>query len=168
MAEETAPEPTPKSSKKLLIVIVAAVVLLAALGGAGWFFLSGDSSVKDEASGAQLVRKTAIYVKLRTLGGKPSFIANFSEKTGRQRFLQIYAEALTRDQDVADALTKHMPLAIYKLSDLFSSQSFSELQTAEGKERLRKEATLKLQELLRQEIGRPGVEQVFFTNFVMQ
>lgn len=169
MAEETAPAQAPKSSKKLLVVIVAVALLLAAVGGAAWFFLQGeDDSAEAEAPGALVVRKTAIYVKLRTLGGKPSFIANFSEKTGRQRYLQIYAEAMTRDQDVADALAKHMPLVVYKLSDLFSSQQFAELQTVEGKVMLRKEATRKVQELLQQEIGRPGVEQVFFTNFVMQ
>ncbi|MEH6649255.1 MAG: flagellar basal body-associated FliL family protein [Motiliproteus sp.] len=167
MAEE-APEVEKKSSKKLLIIIVAAVLLLAAAGGAGWFFFSGGNSADTSVSADQVVRKAAIYVKLRTPGGKPSFIANFSEKTGRQRYLQIYAEALTRDQEVADGLTKHMPLVVYNLSDLFASQSFSDLQTAEGKERLRKESTRKLQELLQQEIGKPGVEEVFFTNFVMQ
>ena len=168
MAEEAALEPTPKSSKKILIIIVAAVVLLAALAGAGWFFLTGDSAVEADSANGLVIRKTAIYVKLRTQGGKPMFIANFQEKTGRQRYLQVYAEALTRDQDVADALNKHMPLVVYKLSDLFSSQSFAELQTAEGKELLRKDSTRKVQELLQEEIGRPGVEQVFFTNFVMQ
>jgi flagellar FliL protein len=167
MAEDMAFEQTPKSSKKLLVIIVVAV-LLAAVGGAGWFFLASDGAAEVEAPGVSVVRKEAIYVKLRTLGGKPSFIANFSEKTGRQRYLQIYAEAMTRDQGVADAMAKHMPLVVFKLSDLFSSQSFADLQTAEGKERLRQESTRKLQELLQQEIGRPGVEQVFFTNFVMQ
>ena len=172
MAEEAATEegaeaPKKKLSPKLLIIIGAVVVLLAGGGAAAFFLLGGEDAPADNAE-VQEVRKEAIYVKLRTLGGKPSFIATFTEKTGRQRFLQIYAEALTRDQEVADALTKHMPLVVHELATLFSAQEFKVLQTADGKEQLRKESTRKLQELLQREIGRPGVEEVFFTNFVMQ
>ncbi|MEH6470186.1 MAG: flagellar basal body-associated FliL family protein [Halopseudomonas sp.] len=172
MAEETSPEEgAAKSSKispKLLIIIVVIVLLLAGGGGAAWFLLGGEPDVETDPAKAVVVRKEAIYVKLRTLGGKPSFIANFSEKTGRQRFLQIYAEAMTRDQEVADALTKHMPLVIHELSTLYASQEFVDLQTAEGKERLRKASGRKVQEILQREINRPGIEEVFFTNFVMQ
>ncbi|RDE22418.1 flagellar protein [Motiliproteus coralliicola] len=171
MADEKAPEEgaeeAPKGGKKkLLIIIIAAVVLLAG-GGAAAFFLLGGDEAPAEAQ-VEEVRKEAIYVKLRTLGGKPSFINTFQEKTGRQRFLQIFAEAMTRDQEVADALNKHMPLVVHQLSTLFASQEFKVLQTTEGKQQLRKESTRALQELMQKEIGRPGVEEVFFTNFVMQ
>lgn len=172
MAEQISPEEGPVKSKKLsaklLIVIVVVVVLLAGAGAAAWFFLGGNVASETDPSKAEVVRQEAIYVKLRTLGGKPSFIANLTEKSGRQRFLQIYAEAMTREQSVADALAKHMPLVIHELSTLYSSQDFSELQTPEGKERLRKVSGQKVQEVLQREINRPGVEEVFFTNFVMQ
>lgn len=157
-----------KSSKKLIIIILAVVLLLAVLGGAGWFFLGGDSDGGQQQADAQQVYKEAIYIKLRTSGGKPSFIVNFQEKTGRQRYLQIYAEAVTREESVADGLRKHMPLVVHELQTLFSSQSFSGLQETSGKQRLRKEATRVVQEVLQKEIGRPGIEEVFFTNFVMQ
>ena len=156
------------SKKKLLLLIGIVVVLLAGGGAAAFFLLSGDSADEGDKAKQQQVRKEAIYVKLRTLGGKPSFIVNFTEKTGRQRFLQIYAEAMTREQEVADQLAKHMPLVVHDLSTLFSAQTFKELQTAAGKERLRKDSTRKVQEVLQREMGRPGVEEVFFTNFVMQ
>tara|TARA_R110001583_G_scaffold17262_7_gene70031 strand:- start:6101 stop:6619 length:519 start_codon:yes stop_codon:yes gene_type:complete len=172
MAEQENPEEgvgkSKKISPKLLIIIAALVVLLAGSGGAIWFFLSSESGAEEGAAKAKVVRQEAIYVKLRTLGGKPQFIANLVEKTGRQRFLQIYAEAMTRDQSVADALSKHMPLVVHELSTLYSSQEFTELQTAEGKERLRKVSGQKVQEIMQREIDRQGVEEVFFTNFVMQ
>ncbi len=167
MAEDTAPKGNKKSAK-LLIVIIVVGLILAAVGGAVWFFIGGDSQAGAAQGVAPIVRKEAIYVKLRTKGGKPMFIANFSEKTGRQRFLQIYAEALTREPLVVDAVNKHMPLVVHELSELFSMQSFADLQTTEGKQRLRQESTRKVQQILQREIGRPGVEEVFFTNFVMQ
>jgi len=172
MAEEINPEEgSEKSSKlsaKLLIIIAALVVLLIGAGGALWFLLDSNAQPEGDPAKVAEVRKEAIYVKLRTLGGKPSFIANLKEKNGRQRFLQIYAEAMTREPTVADALTKHMPLVIHELSTLYSSQDFTELQTPEGKERLRKASGQKVQEIMQREIKRPGIEEVFFTNFVMQ
>ncbi|MFT5721066.1 MAG: flagellar FliL protein [Motiliproteus sp.] len=171
MAEELNPEEesgkSKKKSPKLFIIIGFTVVLLVGVAGALWF-LFGANLESEGSEPVVEVRQEAIYVKLRTLGGKPSFIANLPEKSGRQRFLQIYAEAMTREQSVADALAKHMPLVIHELSRLYSSQDFSELQTAAGKERLRQVSGQKVQEVLEREIQRPGVEEVFFTNFVMQ
>lgn len=172
MAEEIDPEEgsakSRKFSPKLLIIIVSLVVLLAGAGAAVWFLFAGNAEPGNDSGEASIVHQEPIYIKLRTLGGKPSFIANLPEKSGRQRFLQIYAEAMTREQSVADALTKHMPLVIHELSTLYSSQEFSELQTPEGKEQLRQLSGQKVREVLQREIKRPGVEEVFFTNFVMQ
>ncbi|WP_210395731.1 flagellar basal body-associated FliL family protein [Motiliproteus sediminis] len=169
--QEELESPAKGGSNKLVIILVVVIVVLlgAVAAGAAWYFLSSDDeAVAEQAEDSTGKRKEAIYIKLRTLGGKPSFIANFYEPTGRQRFMQVYAEALTRDPSVQPDLEKHMPLVVHSLSTLFSNQSFTEMQTTEGKERLRQEATRKVQEILQQETGRPGIEAVYFTNFVMQ
>ncbi|WP_207062434.1 flagellar basal body-associated FliL family protein [Motiliproteus sp. SC1-56] len=171
MAEDTAQAGAGKKSNKLIIILVVlTVVLVGALAaGAAWYLLAGDSDSDAAMEAAPASSKSeAIYVKLRTLGGKPSFVANFYERSGRQRFMQIYAEARTRDPLVAEALKKHMPLVVHTLSTLFSNQSFSDMQSDAGKRRLRQQATLKVQEILQNEIGTPGIDEVFFTNFVMQ
>ena len=51
---------------------------------------------------------------------------------------------------------------------LIGGQIFSEIQTAEGKELLRQQCLQEVQRLLEKEIGKPGVEQVLFTSFVIQ
>ena len=61
-----------------------------------------------------------------------------------------------------------MPAIRNALVMLLSGQSFETLQTPEGKEALREQALVKIQEVLQQEIGKPGIEQVLFVNFVMQ
>ncbi|OMH30039.1 flagellar basal body-associated FliL family protein [Motiliproteus sp. MSK22-1] len=172
MADEAVEETGKKSSKLVMILIILVVVLIGAIGaGAAWFFLMKEDqpAQEQEATTEIKLKKEAIYVKIRTMGGKPYFITNFSaEKFGTQRFLQIFVEARTREPDVQEALQKHMPLVVHRLSALFSAQTLADMQTAEGKTRLRNEATDIVKNLLQEEIGKPGIEELFFTNFVMQ
>ena len=51
---------------------------------------------------------------------------------------------------------------------LFSSQDPQALNTRDGKEKLRDETLSEVQKVLKRETGSPGVENVFFTSFVMQ
>ena len=51
---------------------------------------------------------------------------------------------------------------------LFSGQEFEALQTPEGKEALRQASLAEVQKVMQEKIGKPGVEQVLFTDFVMQ
>lgn len=170
MAEQAVAEASTKGSKKMVLILGGVVVLLLVVLGAGaaWYFLAGGSESPAEEQAAVVKKPEAIYVQLRTLGGKPSFIANFYDQGRRQRFMQVFAVARTREESSAEALKKHMPLVVYALTTLFSNQSFTDMQTAEGKERLRLEATAKVQEILQKETGKPGIDEVFFTNFVMQ
>lgn len=157
-----------KGSKKLVLIIIVLVVLLLAGGGAAaWFLLKGDSAENAEQVTAN-VKLEAIYVKIRTKNGKPYFIANFAGDGGAQRFLQVYVEARTRDPEVEKTLQKHMPLIVSELQVLFSSQKLSEIQSHEGKLRLQEQTADKIREILKQETGQTGVENVFFTNLVMQ
>jgi flagellar FliL protein len=156
-----------KSKKKLIILIVIGALLVAALGAGAAFFLLGGQS-DEEAVPAEPVRKEAIYSKVRTLEGKPSFVATLQSSDGKRHYLQAFVEAKSRDQDVVDALTLHMPLIVARMNNLFAQQSFEELQTIEGKERLRKASTELVQNILQEKIGKPGVEMILFTNFVMQ
>ncbi len=172
MAEEAAESEGKKSGKLVLILIVLVGVLVLALGGGGaWYFLLREDSGSADAEQVtqEVKKKEAIYIKIRTSGGKPYFIANFTtEKFGAQRFLQVFVEARTRDSKVADAVKKHMPLVVHSLTTLFAAQTLADMQTAEGKERLRIQAADKIKEIMQAEIGEPGVDEVFFTNFVMQ
>jgi flagellar FliL protein len=67
-----------------------------------------------------------------------------------------------------NALTLHMPLIRNSLVLLFSSQSFADLQTEEGKVALKAAAVDAINGILEQETGQGGIDDVLFTNFVMQ
>lgn len=157
-----------KGSKKKLIIIIAAVAVLLLGGGgaAAFFLLSGgeEAPVVEE----EPVRQEAVYTKVRTLEGRPMFVVTLQSDDGKRHYMQAYIEAKSRDQEVAEALTLHMPLVVARLNTLFSTQKFETLMTIEGKQNLRAEATETVQSILQDKIGRPGIESILFTNLVMQ
>lgn len=153
----------PKSKSKLLIIIIAVVVLLVGGGAAAFFLLmGGDEQPAEMDEAVENVKAKAIYIPL-----KPPFVVTYGV-SGRQRFVQISVTLMTRNNDVVNVVQANMPLVRNNLVTVFSSQDFDELQTNEGKEALRQIALEEVQAIVEEEIGVPGVEQVLFTNFVMQ
>lgn len=154
--------------KKLIIIIVAALLVLGGGGAAAYFFLfSGDDaeSAEGESAAAEEMVQTdgpAIYLEL-----EDPFVVDFMV-SGKQRYLQLNMTLKSRDQGQIDAVKLHMPLIRNSLVLLFSSQSFDELQTLEGKQALKASAVETINKILTEETGLGGIEDVLFTNFVMQ
>ena len=170
--EDSTPQENSGGGKKKLIIMVLIGLVLIGISVGGTMFalemLNGDDETSLEQTGEEgeeaeeEVRKSAIYYPL-----KPTIIVNFNAR-GKQRFLQADVSLMVRDEDVVAAIEEHSVMLQHGLLMLFSGQDYGELQTAEGKELLRQMALGEMQRLLEQEIGKPGVEQVLFTSFVMQ
>lgn len=157
-----------KSSKlKLIIIAVIALVVIGAGVGGALFFLGGDEEVVEEKP-AEEKRAEAIYTKIRTLNGKPMFVVTLISPDNRPHYMQLYVEAKSRDPEVVKSLEQHMPLIVSRLNNLYSSQNFRELQLTEGKQKLREESTELVQGILQDKIKKPGIEDILFTNMVMQ
>jgi flagellar FliL protein len=163
-------EGSKKSSMKLIIIAVVALLIVGGGGAAATFFLlSGDDSAPQEAAApVEPARAEAIYTKVRTMEGKPMFVVTLQSQDKRPHYMQLYVEAKSRDQAVADALKLHMPLIVSRLNNLFATQDFRTLQTLEGKQALRESSTDLVREIMQEKIGKPGVETILFTNMVMQ
>lgn len=166
-------EEEPKSKKKLIIIIVAVVLILAIGAGAAVFLLGGDDAPEavvetEEAAasadeGVTPSKGPAIYIKM-----KPEFIVNY-QVGPRQRYLQIYMEAMTRNPAIADALEMHSPMIRSSIISLLSQQEFEYLRSAEGRAGVRELVTEEVRRLVAQETGiEDGLEQILFTNYVMQ
>jgi flagellar FliL protein len=183
-----------KQKKKKLFMFIGLAVLLVAISVGATFFivskmLGGKSSSADEEASssessepAEVVVKPAIYFPLKV------FTVNF-DVNGRQRFLQAELTLMYRDEVVLKTLELHMPAVRNRLVMLLSRQVFDELQTSEGKERLRAAALTEIQDIIAKETAasaektedkedkedkpkekppEPNIEQVLFTQFVMQ
>jgi flagellar FliL protein len=161
-------KPAGKNKLKLIILIVVGLLLVIGLSVGGAVFFLQKSDKKDEAKGdehaveVKPAKQIAIYEVLA-----PAFVVNFNYK-GRQRYMQVSVALMGRDKAELDALHEHMPVLRNNLVMLFSGQDFEALATPVGKEMLRQQTTASVQALAQKETGKLTVEQVLFTNIVLQ
>jgi flagellar FliL protein len=188
-----------KKKKKLFMFIGLAILLVLISVGATFFIVSkmmgskhadeGDEASSESSETVESAVTPAIYYPL-----KPNFTVNY-DVNGRQRFLQAELTLMYRDPEVVKTLELHMPAVRNGLVLLLSNQVFEELQTAEGKEKLRAAALQTVQDIIAKEEAasaekgkekdeekskekskekvkdkkpQPNIEQVLFTQFVMQ
>ncbi|MBD9461474.1 MULTISPECIES: flagellar basal body-associated protein FliL [unclassified Pseudomonas] len=156
-------DPATKGKLKLIIMIV--VGLLLAIGvsvGATWYFMHSAQSKPVAVEAAPVGKQPAIFEPMA-----PAFVANYTVN-GRQRYMQVSITLQGRNQADLEALRVHMPLIRNNLVMLFSGQSFDTLATPVGQEMLRQKATASVQEVAQKELGKVVIEQLLFTNFVLQ
>jgi flagellar FliL protein len=157
-------DPAGKGKLKLILLVVLGLLLAIGVSvGATWFFMHKPQVKPDEA--AQVGSKgkqPAIYEPMA-----PAFVVNFNQN-GRQRYMQVSITMLGRNQADLDALKVHMPVIRNNLVMLFSGQTFDSLATPIGQEMLRQKAFASVQEVAQKEVGKVVVEQLLFTNFVLQ
>jgi flagellar FliL protein len=151
---------------KKIILIAVAVLLLAAAGAGAMLFLKADPPAENEAAGASTEKlpKAAdpIYQGL-----DPDFVVAF-QNPKTVRFIKLSIEVMAREDDAIEAVKTHMPAIRDRVIMLLSSKDEASLLDAEGKELLRAELLTAVQAVLQENIGVPGVEAIYFTNFVMQ
>ncbi|MBK5511016.1 MULTISPECIES: flagellar basal body-associated protein FliL [unclassified Pseudomonas] len=157
-------DPATKGKLKLIIAIVVAVLLAIGLSvGATWYFMhSAASKPAVVADTAPAGKQPAVFEPMA-----PAFVANYNQN-GRQRYMQVSITMQGRNQADLDALKVHMPVIRNNLVMLFSGQDFATLATPVGQEMLRQKATASVQEVAQKELGKVVIEQLLFTNFVLQ
>lgn len=156
------------SMKNILLILLGAVVLAVGTGATTYFLLKNSSSGNAVGQSAQANapdsqnNATHIYHTLH-----PNFVVNF-QNPNKARFLQVSVEVMAYSDDVIDQVKQHTAVIRNNLLMLFSSQDAQHLSTREGKEALRQEVLTEIQNILEEQTGAPGVEQAYFTSFVMQ
>jgi flagellar FliL protein len=165
MAKSDAVVKDPATKGKIKLIIVIVVALLLAIGmsvGATWFFMHSAQSKPAAAETAVVGKQPAIFEPMA-----PAFVANYNVN-GRQRYMQVSITMLGRNLADLEALKVHMPVIRNNLVMLFSGQDFATLATPVGQEMLRQKATAGVQEVAQKELGKVVIEQLLFTNFVLQ
>jgi flagellar FliL protein len=151
------------NKKKILLIGAAAALVVLALGATAWFLLGGEAAEEEaQATSAPVAAPTAIYV---SLGDKFVVMLQYE---GRRHYLQTMLSVLTHDGSVAKQLEVHAPLIRGRLVALLGEQDFAALRTDAGRLLLRERILATIREILQKETGEPGVEQVFFTDLVLQ
>lgn len=167
--------------KKIIILAVVGLVLIGGSVGGTLFFLgafedkptaegedsessedSAEAGEGEDGEAAMDVKIAAIYIPL-----KPAIVVNYNSR-GRQRFVEAKITLMLRSEAVLSAVELHMPMIRNSMVMTMGAQIYEDLQTPEGKEQLRQQLLKQTQKIVEAETGEPGVEQVLFTNFVMQ
>jgi flagellar FliL protein len=152
------------SNKKKIILLVVGALLLVGGAVGGTLILMGDVNEGESQEDPVEVelKEDPFYVDL-----KPAFTVNLDPKDS-VGFLQVSLKILTFNEDVAADLEKHKPLIRNNLIVLFGKQKSLALRAPEGKEKLQKDVLNIVQSVI-DNLGSGGeVDNVFFTDFVMQ
>lgn len=165
-----------KSSKVKIIIIALVVMLLmgTSIGGTLYFLGGSDEEMSEQADGMadskkkkKKAAKSGEPVKIIYHAFDPPFVVNFEDK-GVVRFLQIGLSVMTHDETVTASLQQHDPVIRNNLVLLFSSQTFKDLSSREGKEKLRMQTLKEIQSIMKKYTDDKGIEEAFFTSFVIQ
>lgn len=154
--------------KKLIIMIVVALATIGISVGATIFFLGGSSKHDAPAEGADAHETEAAAGKgpALYLAIEPAFLVTLDDN-GRQRYMKVDLSVQAREKASVDAVTHHMPLIRSRVLSTYSSTNFAEIQTDQGKQKMIEKTLAEINGVLKAE-GAPLIENVFFTNFVLQ
>lgn len=154
-----------KSKKKVIVIIILVAVLAIGLSvGVTLFLLSGGDDKAPESE--DVVAEAEVIVPASYLAIKPAFLVTFNVE-GRQRYMQVSFSASSRDANVFTVLEYHMPLIRSKLISVYGGMDFDVIKTEAGKVELQSKTVEVINSVLESE-GEGQIENVYFTNFVLQ
>jgi flagellar FliL protein len=97
------------------------------------------------------------------------FTINFLNQSQQKvRYLQIRVALKSDDPAIIQNAELNLPMIQDALRILFTDQNYETVSTVVGRERLQQQALEKVRQLLAEETGSDGLEQVYFTRFILQ
>jgi flagellar FliL protein len=97
----------------------------------------------------------------------PPLVVSFQDQ-GTMRFLQVTVEVMGRNEETIAAVKTHMPVIRNNLLMMLGGRNMQQLTDRDSKEKLRQESLAEVQRILKENTGKPGVEDLYFTSFVVQ
>ncbi|CAM5451722.1 flagellar basal body-associated FliL family protein [Rhodanobacter lindaniclasticus] len=161
MSDDEAPEvmegePAPRRAPWLIGI----VVLLAALAGGGYYWQSHRAAAGGEAKAA--ANKPEIFLAM-----EPAFVVTLRDGDAL-RYLQVGVTLMAHDQAAIGVAKDVDPILRDGLVSLFSSQKFETISETAGREKLQADALAEVRKVVGKRLGRPGIDALYFTSFVIQ
>lgn len=103
-----------------------------------------------------------VYVAL-----EPEFTINYGQE-GRLRYLQTAVTLQASDNAAALDVNIHSDAIRHEIIMMISEQSGEEIRSAQSRKAMQEQLLERIRSLLEEETGRPLVENVLFTAFVVQ
>ncbi len=97
------------------------------------------------------------------------FTINFLNQSKKQaRYLQIKVTLKSTDQAAIDNAKLNLPMIQDALLDLFSDQSYDQVNSVEGRTELQQQTLDTIKTLLKEETDNDAIDAVYFTSFILQ
>lgn len=152
--------------KNIIIISAIAAIMLGAMGG-GFYLLMGKieamekriavASGEEDTEGEETTEGPRPTYSLKTL------IVNLADKGGRRYLRSTMDLELARPGD-EEKVESRLPSIKDATLKIMSTRSFAEINSIDGKNSLRDEIVVALNEIIKEET----VTNVFFTEFVVQ
>jgi flagellar FliL protein len=159
-SQEAVPVPAKKGGKRLMMVAGVAVLLL--LGGGGYLLTQSHPAKAGATAEAAAAKTPELYLPL-----DPAFVVNFQDQDST-RYLQVGVTLMTHDPNAVQAMKDSDPVIRNALVMLFSSQTYAGLSDTAGKKKLQAQALDAVRKIVADKTGKPAVDALYFTSFVMQ
>ena len=160
---EVVAPPAPHGKRRLPLLIGVVVLLLAGIGGYVVFTQraaqGGTHATKGEVA---KVSRAELYLPL-----DPAFVVNFRDDDSL-RFLQVGITLMAHDQAAIDTAKAAEPVLRDAMVSLLSSQDYTVIGSAAGRQKLQAQALVAARKVVQARLGRPGIDALYFTSFVMQ
>jgi len=141
---------------KWIIISLAIVFLVAAASGGFWYYRTHLSEPAEKPVEQTVDVKKGIWPM-------DSIIVNLMDNNG-ERYLKITIQLETSNEDCIPELDSLKPKIMDGLLDLLSSKEYIQIVGFEGKQRLRDEIAIRVNNYL--EKGQ--ITRVYFTEFIIQ
>ncbi|MCR4554868.1 MAG: flagellar basal body-associated FliL family protein [Succinivibrionaceae bacterium] len=149
--------------KKKLFIIIGAVVLLVVVGVVV-FMMMGSSEPQESEQTQQLLAESnkIFYVSIPS----PIVLKVVSKPKGH--IMQLRLSLMVRGEENKKLAEHHLPAILSAISSSLYDLDFAEVQTPEGKEKIKETALKSVQSKLKQLENKPVVEKVLYDGFIIQ
>lgn len=149
-------------SRKLLWLMVVLVVVSLSAAGAALYMVMGQGENRASQAQASPERRAPIFLKI------DPFTVNLADDVHGSRLLYAGLTLKVGDQETSDILKEHMPQVRSRLLLLFSGQEASELTSPGGKAELADKVVATLSDHMTEHQPDLLIEDVLFTEFIVQ
>jgi len=148
--------------KRIILIVLIALISAGAAGAGVWFFMAKRAPVAASAEAAPAPPAVPIFFPLE------SMTVNLQSDDGQQHFLRIGLTLKLGDAATQQALTEHMPEVRSRILLALSNKHPDDLAPLEGKRALAEELKTLITEPTDKGAAPVRVQDVLFTEFVVQ
>ncbi|MFP3567220.1 flagellar basal body-associated protein FliL [Paraburkholderia sp. SIMBA_030] len=163
-ANQQAAPASPGPLKRIILIVLIAIVAAGAAGAGVWFFMSkrAPASASAETASAPAPLPAPLFFPLE------SMTVNLQSDDGQQHFLRIGLTLKLGDPKTQQELTDHMPEVRSRILLALSNKHPEELAPLDGKRALATELRTLIEQPTEKGAAPIHVQDVLFTEFVVQ